>query len=439
MIRKRLLSGGIWALTGRGIGIISGLTVNALLARLLSPEEMGAYFLTMSVAVVASTLGQFGMPPAVVRFVAESLGRDEQVRARKVVLSAMVICVLAGGVMSLIYAAGLGTWISNDLFHSDMMHKVTTWISVLLFILVLQGLLAEVFRGFHDIKLASLLGNVSTSLFSALAFFVLWVLNEHGDIRLALQLSTGAAALTVVVSLLMLFPRLGHLHGKGTITMKELMRTGWPLCVSSVTVLFAVQGDLWVVGAMLGERDAAVYGATLRLLAMMTMFHGLVVSVVQSTVAELHGQGNPEKIQQIVQNAAFWACLLAGGVFLGFVLLGKPLLGWVFGDIYRQGYVLLLILALGQFSGMLLGPAGMVMMMTGHQQAMMWIIVINASVGLVLAMILAPYFGLMGVAISWSIASLLQGGSSWWIANRTTGIHCHASWRVIRDKQRIET
>ena len=46
-LRRHLLSGGGWALGGQIIATLTGLAVNVLLVRLLTPKEMGAYFLTL--------------------------------------------------------------------------------------------------------------------------------------------------------------------------------------------------------------------------------------------------------------------------------------------------------------------------------------------------------------------------------------------------------
>ena len=48
-LQKKLLSGGMWAVIGKITLSGSGLILNAILARLLTPEEMGAYFIAISI------------------------------------------------------------------------------------------------------------------------------------------------------------------------------------------------------------------------------------------------------------------------------------------------------------------------------------------------------------------------------------------------------
>jgi len=84
------------------------------------------------------------------------------------------------------------------------------------------------------------------------------------------------------------------------------------------------------------------------------------------------------------------------------------------------------MLSAGQFAGMLFGPAGMLMIMTGHQAPHMWIVVSITLLSLVLAVFLVMPFGLLGVAAAWGGGAILGGAVSWWYVRQKTGIRCHA-------------
>jgi len=51
-------------LSGRIITAATSILVSGILARLLAPDAMGAYFLMFSIATVGATLGQLGMAEA---------------------------------------------------------------------------------------------------------------------------------------------------------------------------------------------------------------------------------------------------------------------------------------------------------------------------------------------------------------------------------------
>src|SRR5687768_15896805 len=116
-LKRRLVSGGAWALGGRMAQALTALATNALLARLLSPQELGAYFLAFSVVMLGSMVGSLGANYAVVRFVAESMGLNHFGRARHAV---SVMCVV--GVFGALGSGSLyllsGGVLANKLFHA---------------------------------------------------------------------------------------------------------------------------------------------------------------------------------------------------------------------------------------------------------------------------------------------------------------------------------
>ena len=84
-LRLRLLSGGAWALGGKIITALTGLATYALLSRLLSPPEMGFYWLAYSIVLFGGTVGTMGLNNAVVRLIAERMGLNAPGKARRIV------------------------------------------------------------------------------------------------------------------------------------------------------------------------------------------------------------------------------------------------------------------------------------------------------------------------------------------------------------------
>jgi hypothetical protein len=84
-LRRRLLSGSAWASGGRIGGAMLGIVTNGLLARLLSPQELGAYFLALSIVSLGAVLGSMGLPKTVVRLVAENMGLDRSGRTLRAI------------------------------------------------------------------------------------------------------------------------------------------------------------------------------------------------------------------------------------------------------------------------------------------------------------------------------------------------------------------
>jgi len=422
-----LLHGGVWAIAARVVGIIAALAVNGLLARLLTPENMGVYFLIISVVSVAALVAQAGLPSSIVRLIAESMGKGDGERARVAIRLSVVFCGLFSLIVAGAFYFGVGQWAAIFIFKSTPMVKTIGVAAVLIIVTALQGLIVEIFRGFHDMRLASLFGGVTTPVFSVMAFGGIWLLQGYAGLHDILLLLLGGWLLSFFIAMVMLRPKFSMLHGGGDIDGKSLLKISIPMGVTSLAIFAANQGDLWVVGAFLPEQQAAVYGAVLRFVMIMTMTHSLVVAVVQSTIAEMYGEGDLQRVQRIAQGSALVACTSAFGLILVYVVFGHELLVGVFGEFYGVGYWSLLIICTGQFVGMLFGSAGMVLMMTGYQSQFMKLSLATASLGILLAIGLVTIYGMTGVAIAWGLGAVFQGVGSWMLVKRFLNIKCHAS------------
>src|ERR687894_250024 len=85
LLKRRLLSGGVWAFAGKILVALSGLISIALLARLLTPQALGTYFLAYSILNVGASLAALGLTGTVVRLVAQNMGLKLFGRVRRVI------------------------------------------------------------------------------------------------------------------------------------------------------------------------------------------------------------------------------------------------------------------------------------------------------------------------------------------------------------------
>lgn len=427
-MRSRLLRGAFWAILSRIGGIGFGLAFNVLLARMLTPEEMGAYFLAISVIALAASFGQLGLSQVVVRLVAESMSAGMLGRARQTVQRAISLSLIGGVIVALLFYFVAGEFIALHVLHSKGVYSVIGLIALTVVIVSMQGVVTETYRGFHDIRAASLVGSVLIPAVSVGLLALLWVNQEHVNLHQVFVLTVAGSIVALIVSGAFLRERITNLKGAGGVSYQELASIGWPLCLIQIVIFVATQADLWIVGAFLSEKDAAIYGSVQKLLMFMTMTHSLVVAVAQSSVAELYAKGEKKKMERMIQGLALVACVPSGLLLLAFVFFGGDILALVFGEFYRGGSVLLLFLGTGHFICMLLGPAGMLLTMTGQQNQTMIIVMVTSLATIVMAVIFAKVFGVVGVAVAWGIGAIMYGFGTWLLAYRKLGVKTHVKW-----------
>lgn len=427
-LRRRLLSGGAWALGGRVVTAFTGLASNALLARLLSPQDLGTYFLAFSVVSLGAVLGSLGLNQAVVRFVAESMGANQAERARRTVVMVVGIGAIGATVVALMYLLFGG--VLGALFHAPALAAVTGLVAGWIVVMTLQHLLAETFRGFHDIRLATAFSGLVMGVLLTACLSILWLSEGQATLGVVILLA-GISGLTSTLLAGWLLHRkvtsLAPSSPGGRVRADKLLRVAWPLMITGVTIFALTQADLWIVGVFRPQEEVAIYGAAVRMVTLVAMPLLIVNAVVPPLIAEMYFQGKKRELQRALRISATLAAIPAIVVLLSFTLFGAPILGAVFGDYYREGATVLALLSVGQLVNVWAGPSGLLLNMTGHHFSAMAITLLSAITALVTAILIVDNAGIAGVGASFAGGLILQNGAMILYTWKVIGILPHAS------------
>jgi O-antigen/teichoic acid export membrane protein len=436
-LTRKLLSGSAWAFGGKVVTATCGLLANAVLARLLAPEAMGAYFLTLSLVSVSVIISQLGLGQAVVRLIAESLGTDRPWRARKAAITSFGLGLAGIAVMGGVLGLGAGAWLAERAFGSPEMAGVIGLAPLWLAVIAAPTLLAEIFRGHHDIRLATVFSGALTSLLSALLFGALWLAQGQSDLSEVVTLSIAAGLTNTLVAGLLMWRRLapgGGTDGKdgdGRIAAREIWVIAWPLWLTGLLLFSLTQADLWILGIYRASEEVAAYGAAARLV--MAVATPLIVTnaVLPPIIAELYAQDKKQELQRALRATATVAGIPTLAVLLAFMTFGAPIMGLVYGDFYRIGATVLVLLGMGQLVNTAAGSCGLTLMLTGHQTAMLRISVLCGLVTVLGSIWAAPRYGMEGVAVAAFAGVTLQNLLMLLTAHRKTAIWTHVDPRCI--------
>jgi O-antigen/teichoic acid export membrane protein len=176
-VKRRLLTGSAWATAGRIIVSVTAFATNALLARLLAPQDLGVYFLAFSVVGVGALLGSLGMDQAVVRFVAQTMGLGRYQEARSALGRTLALGAMGGLGAGIVYLF-LGRIVGEKLFHAPALVTITGLVAVWITLMTLQGLLGGAFRSFHDIRLSTVFNGLVTGVLISAFLGALWLLRD---------------------------------------------------------------------------------------------------------------------------------------------------------------------------------------------------------------------------------------------------------------------
>ena len=437
-LKRRMLSGGIWVMFGKGVTVTTTLANQALLSRMLGDDGFGLYVIAFSFVSVAAIAGQMGLHHTAVRFVAESFGLERPGRAREALRLVYRWAAVGAAAAFLLLVAGpgrrlvIGVWEAPELAAS--MATLATWAVLISF----QVITSESFRGFKDLRFAALFGGAVTGVLNTALLSVWFFGFGHTPIATALRIFVVSAAVSVGLGLLLLY----RVHvsklpeERGALDSRTLLDTAAPLWAITMVNNLLFHADRWILGAFATKAEIAVYGAAAQLVLLVSQPLVLINLLVPPYIAELYARGEKRRLERILRRTAAIAGLPAIGVLVAFTLFGGPILGLLYPDHYREGAGILAILAVAKLANVLTGSSGITMAMTGHQHILMRIALVFSGLSIVAAYFAVQHWGTVGVAVAVSGGSALVFVLQWLATKRYTGMWTHLSipsWSEVKE------
>jgi len=407
---------------------ILGLIVNGLLGRLLTHDEFGAYFLVFSLASFGAQMAVVGMDRAVVRTVSQGLGTEQPGRARGAVHQAFLFGAIGSLVVAAVMVIGFGGFLATHVYHSTLVGGTVVFAAAWLIAMALQTLVAETFRGFQRFWQASLFGGLVVDALSVVVFGFLWLHHSHPTLAQTVLLTVGMMSVSLVIGGALLGRRVRRLGREGHLPAREMLSLGWPFLITNfLTFLVGTGMDIWILSVYVPRSQLALYGGSSRLVFFVATPFIIVSQVVPPIISELHSQGQEHRLEKSLREVATLAAIPASLILLAFLLFGAAILGFVYGgDFFEQGAKVLAILGTARLFAVATGNSGALLMMTGHHKTMMRITAISGVYAVAIELLLAPRFGIVGVAVGTATAQILQNTLQLVFGKRRVGIWTHA-------------
>jgi O-antigen/teichoic acid export membrane protein len=427
-VRRRLLSGSAWVLGAKVTSLLLGIVVTKILTELMSTSDYGVYTSAFTLSLLGAAIAQMGLDRAVVRFVAGAIGAGEPGRARAAIKTALTYGSMAAVVLGAIAALGPGQMLARSVFDSPDLAKAMPLVAGWLIATAVQSLMVESFRGMSRFAAATLLDAFFVDLVSASSFALVFVLARHTGPLVVISIAAGATGLAAAVGGVLLLRRIRSLRGPGELERSEMFHVAWPLMVTNLAILLLGSGvDVLVLNAFRPEATVGLYGVSSRLVVFVATPFAIFSGVIPPIIAELHTQGKMRQLERALRAGATLAGLPAFGALLIFVFFGPWVLQF-FGHNgeYRDGAPILAILSAGRLVAVWAGSAGITLMMTGHQKAMMKITLMSGVVSVAAGVAGAYYHGAIGVACATAGAQVLQNAIQLTLVRRRLGI-----WTMI--------
>jgi O-antigen/teichoic acid export membrane protein len=407
-LRAQLVRGSAVMIVGRGAGLVAGLVVSVMLARLLGPAGYGVYALAQSIVALLTVPAELGLPTLAIREVAVATQqRNFGVLHGMVRWSQRVVLVLSAAIGLL---ALLATQLWRSSFTADFPLTMTLAI-VFLVVSSYSGLLQGFLQGVKQFALGLLPDLLFVPTSFALCLGIAWLgfrVSLTPPLAMALYTSCSVLSMLVVLGAVRLkLPRETWCTPPVTRPRTWISET-LPLCTTSALTLVNSQLIVVLIGALATTRDVGLYRVAASGAGMAIIVGATLGGVVGPYIATLHERGDVARLAKLATWSAWAGALPAAALLVLYAVAGDRVLALVYSAQYAPALPALLMLTVGQTVNAATGVVHVLLNMTGHGRDTLRGVALGAATGLILGVALIPAFGLNGAAIASTLGIIAE-------------------------------
>lgn len=409
--RSRQVRGSSLLLAGRFISMGTGFVLQVAIVRYLTKTDYGSFEYALSIISLGASLTALGLDKALSRF----LPMYEEQGERGKVLGALVLSVLAMGIVAVVVAGGL-------LLLRDLLASVMSSTSILLLTIMLPlipALAAEA---------------LATAVFSVLAspraiFFRRHVLAPALELAVVAFVVLGGAGVVALaagwvvagllgigiylVTLLSVLRRRRILTRQGLGAMRlparEVLTYSLPLL--STDLVFVLRGSLVVIllGILATTVEVAAFRAVYPQARLILIVLNSFTYLFIPAAARLVARGAFGELSGLQWHSTAWITLLSFPAFAVSFVLADGVTVLLYGEAYATSAPILMILSFGFMVSSALAPAGLSLRALGRVRYLVSVDLTTALAGVIAYLVLIPPLGAVGAAIGTAGTLIAQG------------------------------
>ena len=424
---SRLLSTPAFLLAARLLGAAAGFLVQLILAKSLSPENLGVYFGATSLAVIGGVLAAHGYPSIATRFASRYRPPRSRSLLRAFVRRAQSETLVLALTIAAIVATAAAAWPGIP---ADTRIAVAVAAFTIPFVACfrLYGSLAAATRAFclaylPDVCLKPIL------LLGALgAIFLIERDVSLVQVMIALGLATVVLSSAQYALLAKQFPvALTLFDGSPRrpaaprALASKWRREAHTVLLVAVFSQFFPELSVLIASPVLSASDMGAFGLCLKLAFLVGFFVLLTQNMATPDLADALGQRADRRAPTTIAASAFAATIATSAALLMSFLWGEQALG-LFGRNFEAGHTALVLLVAAQLVRAAFGPTNTVLTLVGEQKANLQLTLLAIGVLAVSTAILGNLFGLDGAALAVLITMLFWSAASAYVLHRKAGV-----------------
>lgn len=385
-----------------------GFIISVLLSRKLGAEQLGLYYLALSVVSILIPLCGMGMNNGLVRMLSPINSKERAGEINLILLLSLII-VLSVSVLVVVFMLFSVDTISSLFGMTGKFNGVLSLILLSMPMMLSIVMLSHAMQAMGSIKIAMLVsGALQNTILLLLIYLLLDVSSSH---ELGL-LHIGTVAATLLISIIywlnknrcnpLVYTSIERYKGVG----EALLKASIPIYV--VQILMEVNSQLsnLMIGYYLTAEEVSYFGVASRF-SLITGFLFIAVNrVLAPRIAQRYSLGDMVGLEKEVRQAVL-VLLLGGLPIISVMFFFSEYIILLYGENFLPAAQILKVLALAHGINIITGPADQILQMTGKSNILKWNVIISLIITAGVNFYLIPKFGAVGAAYSVLISMIV--------------------------------
>ena len=400
---NEILNKGSSAFVFKIIGSLLGYLFLLLATRNSGAEAWGVFALCLALLNITSILSRMGIDVAVLRFIASF--KSEKAKAKSIYIKGFKF-VFPLSICFTLFLFFFSEFIASTIFSKS---QLTFYIRVIAFAILpftIIYLNAQSFRGLKKISHFAFFQHVSKFLFAIIFFLVISFFTDISVQRNIFYAFVAALYCVMIISTILLKKELVvKKEEKSPISNKKLIKTAFPMMLSTSILLIMSWADSVIIGIFKAESEIGIYNVAIKLAMISGLVLGAVNSIVAPKLSEAYNNGRKKEFALIVRQSTRVIFFSSFPILIFLIVFPEFLLSF-FGSEFLIGKTTLYILLVGQIINAFSGSVGVIMQMTGRERLFQNILIVALIINIGMNFLLIPTYGIIGAAIA-SSASIV--------------------------------
>lgn len=406
MNKKSFLKHTALAFVVRIFGAFSVFFMNLVIARSLSVEQSGLFFLAFAITSALGMLCTLGLTNAFIRFIGgfHSEGNWPVIKGVFIIgLKRVLLVSVCVATLLFVFAET----VSATIFNKPDLTPILQIIALAIPCFAIYQIVGFAYQGVHKPLPSIIFQNITNQLivtFVIILFMVLGFSLTGEDVS---KVFFVGAFLTCVAALWFWLRQKSLKVSTDFSQTSFLVASAKPLWLMMLMIMMVQYSGQVITGIYVSSEGVALFSVAQRV-AMLTSFVLVAVNLVAAPrFAASAKQNKPEELRATSLFCSRIMVVLATPVLIFMLVFPEFILGF-FGDEYKKAAFILQILVLGQFVNVITGSVGFLLNMTGHERDMRNVVFLSGPMAITLCLVLTPLYGATGAAVGTAIALASQ-------------------------------